>query len=260
MTRQGLYCFTPDGMLLSESHHCSSERLHFLLALAQAKFRSIVKVNASDGPLRVDERYHRRPPRGGLVVDVSGKILLEQGAMRDALLINPRNASLSRDHLWVAESEAEAMAPRQLKVGFTYPMPLSLAVRLARFHLVDNIRGEPPMWTTQQIRALKVNLEVVKVEADVATVKLTGFVHLATARRSRTYAPALFGELVYDAKKRTLTRFDALALGRASGEGIYTRGCPEGKFSLGIAFTLADMRRVASQVPPQGAHSIEEYL
>jgi len=252
LTRQGLYCLTADGVLLADKRHCSPEQLRCLLNLALTRFRLGMKTQALNDSLASDQRYHRQPPQGGRVVDVFGKILLEGAAMQEALRIATRNAALSRDHLWITASEVSALAPRQVKAGFTYPVPPRLTMRIARFHLVDNSRGEPPMWKTHEIRALRMNLKVVNVEGEVITLKLTGFVNLATDCGSRTYTPTLLGELVYNAKKRTFERFDVVALGKASGEGPHTPGCPQGKFSLAISFTLANMREVASHVPPPG--------
>jgi hypothetical protein len=73
------------------------------------------------------------PPSDGLVVDVFAKILLRGVARQNSLRINPGNGRISRDHLWITESEVKAMAPPQWKVGLTYPMPLSLAIRIGRF-------------------------------------------------------------------------------------------------------------------------------
>jgi len=260
LTRQGLYCLTADGVLLADSRHCSPEQLRYLLNLALRRFRLGMKTQALNDSLESDQRYHRQPPQGGQVIDVFGKILLEGAAMQEALRITTRNAALSRDHLWITASEVSALVPRQIKVGLTYPVPPSLAARIARFHLTDNIRGEPPMWKTHEIRALRMNLEVVNVEGEVITLKLAGFVNLTTVCGSRTYTPTLLGELVYNAKKRTFKRFDVVALGNASGEGLHTPGCPQGKFPLAISFTLANMREVASHVSPQGARHMGDYL
>lgn len=261
LTRQGLYCFTAEGVLLADGNNRVPEVLRGMFNAALTKFRSLPVANATRADsIAADPRFDRPPPRGGLIVDVYGKILLEGAAMQEAVRINERNAATSRDHLWITAAEVKALAPSQSKVGFKYPLPRSLALRIARYHLIDNIRGEPDLWNPAEVRALDVNLEVKGVAANEVALRLTGSVNLATNNGGRTYEANLRGGLVFDVKKQTFSRFDLVALGDATGDSTYTRGAPKGKFPLAFAFTLADPRAVGSGVPPQGARDLAGYL
>lgn len=123
--------------------------------------------------------------------------------------------------------------------------PESLARRIARFHLIDNTRGEPPMWTKGEVRELKLRDQG------------NGTVRLETDSGDRGYAATLAGEV--QVKDGRIARFDLVARGAFWGEGRYTGGAPPGKFTLGIAFTLAGPGE-ASKVPPQGARDVRDYL
>jgi hypothetical protein len=143
-------------------------------------------------------------------------------------------SSLSRDNLWISSAEQTAIAKGQL--------PMVLQQRIARFHLIDNTRGEPPMWRENEIRQLELNLEGTRIR---------GSVHLQTADGKRGYQAQLLGEIeVRDGK---VVRFDMVAEGQFWGHGPYTRGAPEGRFPLAVGFQLADGTDVADRIPPKAS-------
>jgi hypothetical protein len=151
-------------------------------------------------------------------------------------------SSTSRDNLWISADEHQALVRGDV--------PESLQRRMARFHLVDNTRGEPPMWKKDEIRDIGIKLE---------GSGLAGVVHLASRRGDRGYDAELKG--IVEVKDGAVVRFDMVALGEFLGEGAYTRGAPKGKFPLAISFSLADGSDTADLVPPQGSRGwLEGYL
>jgi hypothetical protein len=136
-------------------------------------------------------------------------------------------------------------------------------VRLARFHLVDNTRGEPPHWSKEQIRSLELKLTIVEVSDERLRLRLDGQVLLTTKadvkQSERGFDARLLGWIEVDRTKKTITRFDAVALGDHWGEGSLTRGARPGKTPLGIAFELARGDDPGDRVPPQGARWLEGY-
>jgi hypothetical protein len=121
---------------------------------------------------------------------------------------------------------------------------------LVRYHLIDNTRGEPPMWRDADIKHLELTLR---------DGRLKGSVRLETAAGDRGYHADLLGFL--EAKDGKVTRLDLLAVGQFWGEGSFTRGAPKGRFPLAVAFALADPERGTTRVPPQGARgNLQAYL
>jgi hypothetical protein len=152
-----------------------------------------------------------------------------------------RNA-LGRDHLWLRQDEAEALARGAL--------PESVQRRIARFHLIDNTRGEPPMWREDEVK---------KLEMALRDGRLAGSVHLETKAGDRGYRADLLG--LVEAKDGNVVRFDLVVKGQFWGEGTFTRGAPKGKFPLAIAFTLSDGKEAADRVLPQAARgNVKGYL
>jgi hypothetical protein len=94
----------------------------------------------------LDARFNPQLPKGELVVRVTSKVL-EGYEKTDNEWRRIFQSSLGRDNLWVRADEHAALAKGQLSK--------SLLKRIARFHLIDNTRGEPPMWKDNEIKKLK---------------------------------------------------------------------------------------------------------
>lgn len=235
---QGVYLFTAEGKLLAFSNTADAKQVKGLLEKALKKFDPSAPMpklaEAKAGEVLAP------PPAGGLVVDVTTKML--GGYAADDARGQRYLKSLGRDHLWLRQDEAEALAKGVL--------PESVKQRLVRYHLIDNTRGEPPMWGAAEVKKLDVTLK---------DGRLTGTVHLETKAGDRGYQADLLG--VLDTKDGKVTRFDLLAKGEFWGEGSFTRGAPKGRFPLAIAFSLARSETGVSRVPPQGARgNLKGYL
>jgi hypothetical protein len=278
-TRQGVYCFTASGKFLAYRNHRDVDVMLGDFRKALAAFKKLPQSERAPGAVQVpevaadkqDKSYTRRPPADGAIVTVYARVLErdENGkcqtceASDGQPLYNLRSA---QDHLWLTKEEVASLVPAEAKAGKSYAVPAKIAERIARFHLIDNTRGEPPMWEREEIRSQKMTLTVVKASAKSVKLRLDGTVLLATdadvEKSNRGYDVALLGhiELVRDAKSSKLTRFDVVALGDHWGQGSLTRGARPGRQPLGVSFELASGKSPADQVPPQAARNINEYL
>ena len=235
-TTQGLYIATATGKLLLFNNNRDPAKVERLMKEKLALFQKNAAVNSKAVAIergKMDTRYHVSPPAGGLIVRVRAKVLGGYEPTTDRWRAIFQNA-LSRDNLWISAAEHQA-----LLLG---KVPVSLQKRIARFHLVDNTRGEPPMWKENEIRDLKM-----KIEGN----RILGQVTLRTDRGDRGYTANLFG--IVEAKGGRIVRLDLVVRGDFWGEGTYTRNAPQGKFPLGISFSLADGTDVADRIPPKGS-------
>ena len=249
-TTQGFYIASPAGKLLLYNNNRDPKKL---LRLMQESLREYdlgsfafdreevqADVDASAN-VEQDSRYSLKPPAGGLVVRVHAKVLdgYKTPSNKNEAVFQ---RAISRDNLWITPKEkADLIAGR---------VPATLQRRIARFHLVDNTRGEPPMWKLGEVK--EIHLQV-----DKGT--LVGAVHLETEDGSRGYQAALRGQLKVVGD--VVAVFELVALGEFYGEGSYTRNAPEGKFPLAVAFQLADGTDIADAVAPQGARGwLDGYL
>ena len=152
--------------------------------------------------------------------------------------------------------------PGRAEVGFRYALPAKVADRVVRFHLVDNTRGEPPLWSKQEVRAKRFTLTVTSATADAIELRLEGEAVMATDadldKADRGYEARLLGNLRYVPAKKTFDRFDVTAVGTHWGESGLTRGARAGKTLLGVSFELAG-DGPGDKVPPQGIREIDGY-
>ncbi len=237
---QGFYLFSADGQLLGFSNATTGPEMKRLIAAGLKKFEPTGEALPIEKGER-DARFVYEPPEGGLVVRIIAKVLggYEDGKGGNAAIY--QNA-LGRDHLWLRKDEAEALVRDEL--------PQSVAARLARFHLVDNTRGEPPFWRADELQKLDLTLK---------QGRLAGAVHLETKSGDRGYLAQLLGFV--KAKESKVTRFDLVAKGQFWGEGAFTRNAPKGKFPFAVAATLVAANDSDRSVPPGAARgNLAAYL
>jgi hypothetical protein len=270
------------------------------------------------GPLDSRRLVAVAPPPGALIVRVYNRQLMHEGkhgfrytvaqdyiaALRDPKLgfVSSPTESVDRyrepgnDMMWVTKAEWQAMMPTNPRVGQRVPMPLSLCLRIFRFHL-DPGRGvsEGQNFAGASAAAGKLQLTVEEVSPSAVRLRLDGLVQLESTRdflkgytspsnlgpgRSQFnpgspfghglwYKPRLLGYLAYDPRKEVFTRFDMVALGEVHG-----RPSPENPSAerlgaenpLGIAFELITDRKPADYLPPKGllndggAYDLPRYL
>lgn len=273
-TRQGIYCLTADGQLLAyKNAGQNADVMRDVLRQALAAWRKLPPERRRPGAItvgdrgQVDTRYSRAPPSGTSVVHVYTRILDrdDQGTLCKGTCTTLGGDRAARDHLWVTAADVKALAPADAKLGDRLPLPPALAERIARFHLIDNTRGEPPLWTREQLRRSEWTLTVIAATAARLELRLDGAVLLSSdaeaSTASRGFDVRMLGFVGYDRQKQRLDRFDLVAVGDCWGEGTYTRGARPGRKPLGAAFELVRSDdAAATSVPPQAARDIGDYL
>lgn len=238
-TTQGRYLANADGVLLGFNNNRDTARLFEMMREALTTARPAGVEVIETGPS--DPKYVYGPPEGGLVVRVNSLVLGGYEETTDEWR-KMFQEGMGRDNLWIRRDEHEALGRGEV--------PDSFLIRLARFHLVDNTRGEPPMWEAE---------EIVEKSVEFEDGKLTGHLHLKSASGEREFKVDLLGFI--EVKGAKVTRFDLVAKGLFRGEGIYTRGAPKGEFPLAMALRLADGSDLADGIPPQGSRGwLDGYL
>jgi hypothetical protein len=271
-TRQGIYCLTAAGRLLMYKNagqdpavmrQTIRQGLDEWNKLPESRRRPGAVPVGDEG--KIDTRYVRTPPPGGLIVTVYTRILDQKGndLCRGTCKV-PGGDAAARDHLWLTADEAKTLVPADAREGDRVPLPAAVAERMVRFHLIDNTRGEPPLWLREDIRSQDLTLTVEEATALGVTLRLEGSALLATnanpAKADRGYDVRLLGTIHYDAVKKAIDRFDVVAYGEHWGEGHFTLNPRPGRTPLGVAFELAAGDTAADRVPPQAARELDRYL
>lgn len=238
-TTQGLYIADAAGNLIAYNNNRGPERIRKLMQIARGSF-----VAPKCEPIKeetVDAKNDPKLPTGAVVVRCGTKVMGGYEKSDDYWRLIFQRA-VARDNLWILKPEIDALAKGDV--------PASLARRIARFHLVDNTRGQPPSWALSEVRELKLSLD---------GEKLSGHVRLETRDQSRGYAAKLSGVVSF--KDGKMSNFDVVAEGDFWGTGRFTLEPPKGKFPLVVAFRLPDESDKSDSIPPSGSRGwVDGYL
>jgi hypothetical protein len=271
-TRQGIYCLSADGKLLIYKNHQDPKVMRDVLRQGLKEWNKLPEKRRKPGAVKVgnqgktDSRYTRTPPGGGLVINVYTRILERdaKGTVRRGKSTYRGGDQAAHDHLWLTKEDWQALVPAHAKVGDPRAMPAQLVRRIVQFHLIDNTRGEPPMWEKEHVRSSKITLTVEEAAKTTVRLRMDGSALLSTdakpEKAARGFDVRLLGYVEYDSRAKKITRFDLVALGDHWGQGGYTGGARPGRQPLGIAFELSPGKSAADQVPPQAAREIGRYL
>ncbi|MAG55195.1 MAG: hypothetical protein CMJ83_02785 [Planctomycetes bacterium] len=242
-TTQGFYLFTPTGDLLQGWNNRDVRKVKRRLRKALASYTPPTSDPVGAGSL--DRRFERTPPVGAVVVDVFSRIVKASWPPSQSRWDRVQREATGRDHLWLLPAEiTEIVAGR---------WPATVTRRIARFHVIDNTRGEPPMWRSNEVTAA-----ALKLESTADGYRLVGKIQVKSRKGDRGCDAALLGRV--RVKEGRLTRLDIVARGSYFGHGRYTGGAPPGSFTLAVAFRLADPKATSTRVPPQGSRDLNGYL
>jgi len=249
-TTQGFYAFAPDGALLEGWNHRGVDRLKERLKAALDEWKPGAAAALTGA---VDSRFDRTLPAGARIVEVRARITDAKWPEPEDEFRRIMQRATSLDHLWLLAEEIES-----LRAG---RFPPELARRIARFHCIDNTRGEPPLWEPEEVVRCEVTLAPGTGRAKDATVD--GVIALRSADGTRRYDARIGGSVEFTGD--ALARFDLAIRGTFAGGGEYTCHPPPGDFTLAIVFRLVAPAAdgslpAASRVPPQGARWLDDYL
>ena len=171
---------------------------------------------------------------------------------REAKVRNNYPDDSNIDYVWFKKDEMLALIPDEPKEGQLFPLPKLFAERLARFNLIDSVRGETSPYDENQIKLEDVGLKVMKVSPETIKFVIYG---RSKAKRPPTNETNPFtgnkideemgtelvwsGAVVFDREQQRFTRFDLLAAGKRWGGSTYNfRDNDPGPQPIGFAFQL----------------------
>jgi hypothetical protein len=225
---------TPSGKLLAfcqRDHDPDSIAKLLTQALDQWKALGREERLGTEAPRQVGAASRRPdPPEGGLVLE-----LFVRDLPRKTDPVAPKLAAMwNRDIAWFTREEVRSMIPERCTPGERHRVPDKLVRRLARFHLLDSVRGinDARPFEDQHVEKAEMFMEVVKVEGDLLSLRIEGATRaveppLVKARGSgrpdekeRGFEARLLGHATVDLRQSKFTSFALLAIGpRWGGRG-----------------------------------------
>jgi hypothetical protein len=254
-TRQGYYAFTPDGTLLAARNSRDPRQMEDMMLTALRRWSVLADGDGqATGEVLPDFTPARpsRYPEGGLVLQLAARDLpREVDTRRD----DWRKKAWNLDYAWFTRDEARALIPATPAPGARQQAPEAVVRRLARFHLRDFVRGEPPSWPIEAIRQADLETVVLDISGErrqLVRLSLGGNIRLQWEWRwldryhdeERTSEAGLdltlTGEATWDTEQEKFVSFDLLASGPRWGTSQHNnRGDDLGPAPIGIAFVLA---------------------
>ena len=266
-TRQGRYVFTAAGKFLGFDNGRSPEQIVAMLRRSLIIWEKLTDAEKHPvggiGEVKQEPQFDRPLPKNGAVVTVYTRVL-DRRSDGSLVACTPvpvpegryehRGFGAAIDHLWLNANDLKVLLPPSgAKAGIAIPFPAAIAQRIARYHLADNTRGEPPHWKKDEVK----KVEFVATPESATRAKLSGAVHLETKDGKRGFIGVLDGWM--ESTDGTLTAFEAAVTGDHWGESALTRGARQGKSPLGFAFVLTPEPKPADSVPPQASRWLEGY-
>jgi hypothetical protein len=249
-SRQGLWVCAPSGKVLA---HVNSRRVEDVVATLARGRAAWDELEPRDrhvperAELEPAHRWEQNYPVGGLVLERIARDLAPGGL--DAAPMEGWN----RDFAWFTAAEVRAFLPVDLAVGEVVELPL-IAARLARFHLVDNVRGQTLPFADPEIRSARLSARAVRRDGDELVLELEGATRAVAEgpwllgdnswkpfhEHRHEIETELIGRATFDVAAARFSAFELVGLGRFRGRTVHNarRGDdPTGlvAFHLGLA-------------------------
>lgn len=248
-TRQGTWICAPSGRVLARTGSRQVEEFLETMKAGLARWAELApeEKRVPEGvELQAEHRWEMNYPEGGLALERIVRDLDPGGLDAEPM---PR---WSRDFAWFTEEKVRSWFEGELPLGARVSLPL-LARRLARFHLVDNARGQTLPYADSEISQAELTARVIAREGTLLDLALTGRTSAAATgpwqlgdnlwKPSRNLPHGMrtrmMGSARFDLDAGRFVHFDFVALGVRSGRTqMNGRGRAPDDESL-LAFHLA---------------------
>ena len=254
-TAQGFYIAGADGTAYGWYHQFRDpQRVSAFMDGAVAKFRQ-------KPPAKVEVPQQNVKGPGNTPPDASTSVVRVFTRIRPLPADTDRLAmAVGRDHIWLYADEVKTMVDASTKVGAEFALPPTVVQRIARFHLISNVKGQPGTWKANEVQKAMVSAKVIAASGDRRTLSLVGEFAMKSPNGTDGYTGKLEGVLELDAKTNKMARLNAYVEGEGFGDHSWARGSEyaaregtRGRFPL--VFAMVDANdTVARTLPPSALY------
>jgi hypothetical protein len=255
-TRQGSYAVAPSGEFLASINTNDPRAMAGMLRKALEAWKSLPEHKRFMDPAPATEpegrrRAEARYPTGGLALKTWSRDLPRPSGVED----RGWAAAWNQDFAWFLRDEARSLLPESPEPGGKQSVPRRLVERIARFHLVDNVRGQTEPFPHGSVERAEMTVDVTAVEGDLVSIRIAGATRARQEmrtgvagdrdmndpkRRERGFEAKLLGRATFDLKAAKFTSFEMVAVGTRWGGTLYNgRGGDLDPAPIGVVFTLA---------------------
>ena len=249
-SRQGTWILAPSGVVLARCNTRNPKQVVRALSDGWQAWKELPKEERqlpADVDLEPQHRWEQSYPEDGLALERIARDLPPEG------LDGAPGERWNRDFAWFARAELEAELPADAAVGDVVELP-GVALRLARFHLVDNVRGQTLPYAEDEIDEARLVARVGAREGTVLGLELEGHTRadaegvwtqgftLWTPRKEHPHGIEceLLGRAVYDTETGTFTAFELVAAAERWGRTeLNGRRHDDGEGGIAFHFGIA---------------------
>jgi len=251
-TAQGLYVVGADGNLFGWINNHDVNEVRKFLERGVAAYRTEPSRSVQISQAEVNEKFSMAPAPTTSVVRIYTRIRpVPPGS--DAL-----NNGVGRDHLWILDSEVTQISDRSHDDGKPFQLPSPLVARLVRYHLIDNVRGEPDMWKGDEVAKSNFSAKYIRANATGKTYEFRGEFAQRKKDNTRGSQGNIYGRFEVANNQSKITNFRAYAQMEAWGASRFTPGAPSGIFPMAVAM-VETHDEVSKVVPPQAMYEWPDY-
>lgn len=221
---QGQYAVAPSGELLASCATADPKEVAAMMRQAIERWENLPRARRllPEAPnAKSAERWRKWEklyPADGLVLHVVSRDLPRKHSEKVPPVV--QNA-WNQDFAWFHKKEARTFLPAVPRRGQRYEVPRNLVERLARFHLLDNVRAlNYAFFPKAAVKKASLTVTVVELKNHLISLLLEGETQTSTpAPQERGYEPKLLGRATYDLKEEKFTTFELVAVGKRWGAG-----------------------------------------
>lgn len=279
---QGVYAFTPSGILLASTFMVKPDDVVNVLSRALHSWKQLrpeQRRASRPVPERTAPRYPWEGlyPKDGLVLQAFYRDLPRSGPQDEARVYAEPfyRKAWNQDFVWFRKDEARSLLPSRIVKGEEQLVPEHLMRRLARIHLLDNVRSISDTFSEKDVQAAQLIARIVQFDGDLVVVRFEGQTRTHSqgegfisseqeisgqkTPQSRGYDAKLLGWGTYSLGQERFVAFDLVAVGTRWGGSVYSARAGDLEPNpLGIAFTLAE-DKPAHRVQPFFAPAYLEF-
>ena len=231
-TRQGIWVIAPGGKLLAHVNSANPEHVAGMLEKGLAAWHELPAAErrlSAEATIEPTHRWDSFAPQDGLILE---RIVRDLPASLDPAEA-PRRP-WNRDFAWFTKDEARAWLPADPQPGAVQAVPAASVERLARFHLVDNVRGQTIPYAAEDLELAALTAKVLVRNGSLVELALAGEVRAVTDGTwklgDNLWKPGRFdphgieirliGRAVYDLDREAFIEFELLSLGNRFGKTV----------------------------------------
>ena len=219
-TKQGTYVCTPSGQLLASANSNNPDRILSIMRRGLRAWPHVAEHHRELPPqdFQPTGRFEPKYPEDGLVL-----VMMTRDLPASADPTALRAKAWNQDTIWYSALEARQWLPEQLDDDRPHEVPRGLVERLARFHLVDTVKGQTSAFASEDVQGARMTTWVTEREGDLIQLAIEGTTRSVSdwdenRRAHHGVETQLVGTASYDQTKQKFVAFDLVALGRRWGQ------------------------------------------